>query len=103
LITGYKLYADDGLGGEFELIQSTVGFTSQIGEYLHTGLVPARNYRIKVVAFNFNPTPSLESETSSFHACDLPSNWERPQKLSTTESSISIIWNEPKYNGGCSI
>jgi len=78
LITGYKLYADDGIGGEFSLIQSTVGFTSQIAEYLYTGLEAGRNYRFKVVAYNFNPTPSPDSDASSFHACDLPGNWDRP-------------------------
>ena len=103
MITGYKLYADDGLGGQFALIQTTVGLTAKVNEYLHTGLLTSRQYRFKVVAFNFNEEAGPESDISAFHACDLPGNWDKPQKLTTTESSISIVWNEPKYNGGCSI
>lgn len=85
------------------MILSTLGHSSQVNEYLHTGLISSRRYRFKVVAYNYNPEAGPESDISEFHACDLPGNWEKPQKLATTESSISILWNEPKYNGGCTI
>jgi hypothetical protein len=34
LITGYKLYMDDGAGGDFVTVMDTVGYTSQIREHL---------------------------------------------------------------------
>jgi len=36
-------------------------------------------------------------------ACDKPSKFAKPTKLSTTRSSITVNWNEPLDNGGCSI
>jgi hypothetical protein len=37
-IIGYKLFMDDGYGGELEEVLNTVGFTSQIHEYLAVNL-----------------------------------------------------------------
>ena len=55
IITGYKLYADDGLGGNFNVILNTVGLSSKINEYLFTGLITSRLYRFKIIAYNYNP------------------------------------------------
>ncbi len=33
----------------------------------------------------------------------MPSQWSKPTKISTTNSSIDISWNEPTSNGGCAI
>jgi hypothetical protein len=38
LITGYKLYMDDGYGGELVEVLDTVGFSSQINEFLAVNL-----------------------------------------------------------------
>jgi hypothetical protein len=102
-IIGYYLYCDDGLGGAFTIVLNTVGLTAHVNEFLVTGLTTSRQYRFKLVAFNYNPQPGIESDIASFHVCDLPDQWDRPQKLSTSQTSISITWNEPRYNGGCSI
>lgn len=45
MITGYKLYMDDGYGGDFELVLDTVGYTSQINEYVAVNLTESLLYR----------------------------------------------------------
>ena len=54
MITGYKLYMDDGYGGELSEVLETVGFSSQINEYLAVNLTPSLQYRFQVEPFNFN-------------------------------------------------
>lgn len=47
-IAGYILYIDDGYGGDFKPIFNSVGLTSQVGEFLATGLLPSLQYRFTV-------------------------------------------------------
>ena len=54
LISGYKLYMDDGYGGDFELVMNTVGFTSQINEFLAMNLTASLQYRFQLEAYNYN-------------------------------------------------
>ena len=104
LITGYTLYMDDGYGGRFTEIFSTVGVSSLVTEYLKTGLTLSLTYRFKVIAHNYNSlSPSAESEIALIPLCTKPSQFARPTKLSTSMTSIAINWNEPGYNGGCAI
>ena len=103
LFSGYKLYMDDGYGGDFNIVLDTVGFTNKITEYLATNLSPSLLYRFKVAAYNKNNVAGELSEISTIMACDVPSLFAKPSKLSTTRSSITVNWNEPADNGGCSI
>ena len=103
LVTGYSLLMDDGFGGTFSEVFNSVGSSALISEYLVTGVTLSLTYRFKVVAYNFNPTESLDSAITSVQVCAKPRAFARPTKLTTTESSIAINWNEPGYNGGCSI
>jgi hypothetical protein len=69
-----------------------------------TGLTTSLLYRFKVIAHNYNSlAPGPESDVGSIWACESPKTMTRPTKLSTSTSSISITWNEPSDNGGCSI
>jgi hypothetical protein len=57
-----------------------------------------------VEAYNYNTlAPGQRSEILSVHACDVPFFDKRPVKVSTSPTSISISWNEPRDNGGCHI
>jgi hypothetical protein len=61
-------------------------------------------YRFQVEAYNFNlDAPGARSNITSVYACDVPYIEQKPIKVQATQSSISIKWNEPKDNGGCSI
>ena len=103
LITGYSLYMDDGYGGAFTEILNTVGTSPLISEYLTTGLTLSLTYRFKVVAYNYNPEPGAASDFASLQVCQKPSDWAAPTKLTTSQTSIAINWNEPLSNGGCTI
>lgn len=54
LISGYKLYMDDGLGGDFEVIFDSVGFNAHLDSYLATNLTSSLQYRFMLEAYNFN-------------------------------------------------
>lgn len=103
-VAGYSLLMDNGYGSAFTQVFNTVGSSPLITDYLVTGVSLGLTYRFKVVAYNYNGlAPSPQSEISSVQACVKPSAFARPSKLTTTTSTIAINWNEPTYNGGCSI
>ena len=103
-IQGYKLYMDDGYGGELKVVFDTVGYSSQINEFLAVNLTASLSYRFQVEPYNYNLlSPGPKSEISEYFACDMPVIAQRPSKVSTSTSTIEINWNEPVDNGGCSI
>lgn len=53
-ISGYKLFMDDGVGGDFAVVFDTVGFNADINSFTATGLTTALQYRFYLQAFNFN-------------------------------------------------
>ena len=94
-IKGYKLYADDGRGGLFKMIYSTVDVSPAIDHYLFTGLTKALPYRFRLEAYNFNGPSSYLSNIATYMPCNTPSRWSKPSRISSTESSITVRWNEP--------
>ena len=104
LITGYSLYVDDGYGGRFTEVFSSVGASRLITEQLVTGLTLSLNYRFYVIAYNYNHAASSPaSAMAEFQVCTKPSLFSRPTKLATSRETIAVGWNEPGSNGGCSI
>ena len=104
LISGYKLFMDDGIGGDFENVMNTVGYNADIKEYFAQNLTESLQYRFYLEAYNYNElSPSEISEIAYVYACDVPSFTTKPSKIQTSQESISINWNEPTNNGGCSI
>ena len=97
------MYMDNGYGGDFRVVLDTVSFSNKITEYLATNLTPSLLYRFQVAAYNKNNVAGLLSDITTIMACDVPSLFAKPTKLSTTKSSITVNWNEPLDNGGCSI
>lgn len=65
-------------------------------------LVTGRLYKFKHVALN-KVGESVASTTQSIYACVAPSGFERPVVTTSTETSITITWKDPKDNGGCPI
>lgn len=50
---------------------------------------------------NFNGKSLLESDVFDFNACNVPSSFDAPSKLTSTTSSITVGWNRPVDDGGC--
>jgi hypothetical protein len=95
---------DDGAGGDYREVLSTIGYTSQLDSYLATNLTASLQYRFVLEAYNYNLlAPGQRSLPASVFACSLPTFPDRPSKVATTQESILIDWTQPLDNGGCSI
>lgn len=67
-----------------------------------SNLVTALPYRFYLVAFNTNGA-GLASNIATYPPCNTPSGFARPSRVSSSLTSITISWQEPLNNGGCSI
>ena len=95
---------DDGIGGDFQIVQDTVGYNSDINSYTATGLVSSLQYRFYVQAYNYNElAPGPISDYAYIYACGIPANPPKPNQVSTTGNTITIDWNQPSDDGGCSV
>ena len=95
--TGYLLYIDDGLNGDFSLLyDGTDNFFTLT--FAATGLETGLPYRFYLVALNING-PSEGSDVTAIYACVKPSENGTPFKISTNKTSITIGWQEPKSEG----
>jgi len=65
-------------------------------------LVPGREYKFRVTAYNFNGA-GAKSDEFSYLSCIVPENFAAPFRTFTTKSTIGIRWMEPKMIGGCDI
>jgi hypothetical protein len=55
-----------------------------------------------VFAFNFNGK-SLPSSSYEIYACGLPKDMAPPTYVMSTQTSITIQWTPPSFDGGCTI
>jgi hypothetical protein len=53
-VIGYKLFMDDGIGGDLQVVYDTVGSNAHINSYIVTALTPSHEYRFRLQAFNYN-------------------------------------------------
>lgn len=95
LINGYQLWMDDGKGGDMTIIFNSINLESpDVREYQVNSLITGLPYRFQVAASNYNQVGEL-SDIASFQPCDLPSEWSKPTKVSTTSTTITVAWGEP--------
>ena len=100
-ISNYRLYvsynADDYTliyDGEFNVLQR---------EYTYTGdLVAGGAYSFKVSALNLNGEGEL-SPALNVYACNSPSQPEAPTRVTSTTTTITLTWEPPSSDGGCSL
>jgi hypothetical protein len=96
VITGYKLYMDNGFNGNFKLIYDRDKYPSVL-TYVASNLTTGLPYRFNVNSLNINGI-SVDSPIATIYSCLVPSNVNPPYKISTTSSSLTVGWNEPKAN-----
>lgn len=95
---------DNGIGGDFEVILDTVGFNADINSHLATGLMQSLRYRFYLQAYNFNElAPGPASDIVYIYACGVPAQPKKPNQVATNSNTITIDWNEPSGDGGCSV
>jgi len=93
----YSVFMDDGLEGDFDLIQSVGPSLTQISVQ---GLVKGKAYRFYVQAHSFNEIGEA-STIATLYACTPPSGLKAPQFVETSPTSMTLHWHEPTDNGGC--
>ena len=81
-VTGYTLYSDLGLGGDFFLIYDGSGNINKLF-YAHTNLESGLIYSYFIEVLNFNG-PSDPSPINSRAACDPPSEFTSVNLISTS-------------------
>ena len=81
-VTGYRLYSDLGLNGDYFMIYDGSGNTNKLF-YANTNLNAGTIYSYKVEVLNFNG-PSTMSVANSRASCDPPSNYKSVFLFSTS-------------------
>ena len=101
LTTGYSLYIDNGLHGDFILIYDGEGVPT-VRHFEAKGLVTGRHYRFYVISTN-HVGHSAASSIVSIYACENPSDLSAPEKISISKTSVTVSWKQPGNDGGCPI
>jgi len=95
-LRGYKIYMNDGLGGELSL-KAVVEDTSQ-RYYTATGLEPDRDYLVQVTVVSA-VGESPRSTTVTSRSCNVPATPGAPGRKMSTATSITVKWSAPADNG----
>jgi hypothetical protein len=102
-ILGYVLEVKDALNGTlwqpFDGVKLALRHQTK---FTVLNLVPGREYKFTVTAYNFNGAGTKSNEFS-YLSCIVPEKFTAPYRTFTTKSSIGIRWSEPKEIGGCDI
>lgn len=66
------------------------------------GLTTGNKYKFRVYSVNFNGLSPASSIIEAY-VCGLPSEMTAPTLKQSTQTDITVVWEPPKNNGGCSI
>lgn len=100
-ITGYRLYMDNGLHGDYDLVYDGEGVLTVV-TYEAMDLDTGHPYRFYTLALN-HVGESAPSEVTQIFACDKPSGLSAPTKVSVSKTSVTVKWTQPSDDGGCPI
>lgn len=92
---------DNGRGGSFIEVFNGQGFPTVTG-YTARGLIPGLLYRFRVQGLNYNGAGSF-SNSISIYSCEDMKILAAPYYISSTSTSLTVGWNQPQSDGGCSI
>merc|ERR1719162_2143769 len=107
-LRNYKVYMNDGLGGELSL-RAVVFDTSQ-RYFTATGLIADRDYLVRVTVVSAVgesdatstcnvPADSVACNTVTSRSCNVPAVPGAPLRQSSTATSIHVQWSAPADNG----
>ena len=101
IIRGYKLYMANGSAGSYYQIYDGTDrplITTQV----ISRLTPGEIYRFKASALVFNGEGALSSEFFTY-SCVKPSNMSGPKRVSSTATTMTLSWEAPVEDGGCTV
>ena len=97
MITGYILYIDDGLDGDFAVAYNGINKPSKLAHSVDN-LFARRIYRLKVTALN-KAGEGAESDIITCYTVSVPGQPGTPRMITSTSSTIELAW-EPAYEDG---
>jgi len=65
-----------------------------------SGLVPSREYKVTVTAYNLNGAGDTSADFS-FYACGLPRDLTAPYRVTSNLLTMTVGWLPPLHDGGC--
>jgi len=101
LITGYRLYIDDGLDGDYQIAYDGTDKPSVLSRTVE-GLEPRLTYRLKVSAIN-KAGEGAQSNVITCFTVTIPGQPGTPVLVSSTSTSIRVKWSPAFDDGGSPI
>ena len=99
-VIGFNVYLATGKGGAFSKAYSV--HSASVTSFSITGIIPGMLYQFKVSAFNLSGEGTL-SDILLVYACDDPEGIFAPTYVSATETTMTVEWKPPMYDGRCPI
>ena len=102
-ILGYVLKVKDCMNGtEWTAFDGVDIATPTQRRTTVTGLIPGREYKATVTAYNLNGAGQTSAEFS-FYSCGLPSLMSAPTRITSDLLTMTVGWSAPLVTGGCQI
>ena len=100
-ILGYVLKVKDCMNGtEWTAFDGVDIATPTQRRTTVTGLIPGREYKATVTAYNLNGAGQTSAEFS-FYSCGLPSLMSAPTRITSDLLTMTVGWSAPLVTGGC--
>ena len=96
-VTDYLLYIRDDLEADWRL-----AYRGPLQSVKIEGLTPGAVYTFKVSAANYNGE-GAESSAAPLRSCVAPSGVSPPKLVGSTESTVTLRWEQPLDDGGCAV
>ena len=97
-ITGYVVYRDNGLAGDYTLIYNGTTIAT-VRSIISSSLTAGYYYQFYYSAVNYAGL-SPSSSISGLYSCTEPSSMAKPTAGTITQTSVDITWVAPSDNGG---
>lgn len=95
---------DDGSNGEFALVFSGSGYPDLTQFASAPGTVAmGQLYRFYLVSENHVGLSTAASDIAAYRACQAPGDLDPPERVSTSQTAVTLVWSPPGDDGGCTI
>lgn len=100
-VLGYLLQMVDEFGSDYSTIYNGENFPN-VRQFTAPGLTRGLTYSFKVMALNINGAgPASDPLEVTF--CSAPTGLAAPTLLDSTQTTLTLQWTAPEYDGGCPV